>query len=208
MIYALRKTRARTARFMSDAMTWQRPDRQYALVAWCLVAGAIYLAASLAGDTTWAGSALAGLYLMAVLAPVCAIDARYGIIPNSLVVALAIGGLLQSYLADQTDPTARALDAMLVFAAGCVFRATYRYVRGYDGLGFGDVKFATAAVLWVGIAGVPGLLLIAVVSALGSLLILRAHGHGLSGKQAISFGPHLAIGLWLTWILGPLQFNI
>jgi leader peptidase (prepilin peptidase)/N-methyltransferase len=207
-MYALRKTRARTVRFMRDATTWQPPERQYALVAWCLIAGAVYLAASLVGDPAWAGSVLAGLYLMAALTAVCAIDARYGIIPNSLVVALAIGGLLQSYLAGQAELPASALDAMLVFAAGCMFRATYRYIRGYDGLGFGDVKFATAAVLWVGIAGVPGLLLIAVVSASGSLLILRAQGHNLSGKQAISFGPHLAIGLWLTWILGPLQFNI
>jgi leader peptidase (prepilin peptidase)/N-methyltransferase len=145
---------------------------------------------------------------MAILAAVCAIDARYGIIPNSLVIALAIGGLLQSYLLGQTELSALALDAVVIFAAGCIFRATYRYIRGHDGLGFGDVKFATAAGLWIGIAGVPGLLLIAVVSALGSLLILRAQGHDLSGKQAISFGPHLAIGLWFTWILGPLQFNI
>jgi leader peptidase (prepilin peptidase)/N-methyltransferase len=207
-MYALRKTRARTARFMRDAMTWQPPSRQYALVAWCLLAGAFYLAVSLVGDPIWVGSALVALYLISVLAPVCAIDARYGIIPNSLVVALAVGGLLQSYLSDQAELTARAFDAVLVFAAGTVFRATYRYLRGHDGLGFGDVKFATAAALWVGIAGVPELLLIGVVSASVSLLILKAQGHALSGKQAISFGPHLAIGLWLTWILGPLQFNI
>jgi leader peptidase (prepilin peptidase) / N-methyltransferase len=207
-MHVLRKTCMRTARFMSDALTWRAPDRQYAPGAWGLVAGAVYLAASLVDDPIWPCSALVGLYLMAILAAVCAIDARYGIIPNSLVVALAIGGLLQSYLLGQTELSARALDAVVIFAAGCIFRATYRYVRGHDGLGFGDVKFATAAVLWIGIAGVPGLLLIAVASALGSLLILRAQGHDLSGKQAISFGPHLAIGLWFTWILGPLQFNI
>ena len=47
--------------------------------------------------------------------------------------------------------------------------------------------------------------MIAVVSALVSLLILRSDGHHLHGKQAVSFGPHLAIGLWLTWIAGALQ---
>jgi leader peptidase (prepilin peptidase)/N-methyltransferase len=74
-------------------------------------------------------------------------------------------------------------------------------------LGFGDVKFATAGVLWIGIEGVPGLLLVAVLSAVASLLILKAEGHDLDGKQAISFGPHLAIGIWLIWIADPLQFG-
>jgi leader peptidase (prepilin peptidase)/N-methyltransferase len=45
--------------------------------------------------------------------------------------------------------------------------------------------------------------LIAVVSAPVSLLILIAQGHDLHGKQAISFGPHLAAGLWWVWVLGP-----
>jgi leader peptidase (prepilin peptidase)/N-methyltransferase len=80
-------------------------------------------------------------------------------------------------------------------------------VRGFDGLGFGDVKFVAAGVLWIGIDGVPWLLVVAVLSALASLVILRAEGHDLDGKQAISFGPHLAIGLWLTWVAGPLQFG-
>jgi hypothetical protein len=51
------------------------------------------------------------------------------------------------------------------------------------------VKLAASAVLWVGLEGIPGLLLAAVVSALVSLLILRAQGYDLHGKLAISFGP-------------------
>jgi leader peptidase (prepilin peptidase)/N-methyltransferase len=38
-----------------------------------------------------------------------------------------------------------------------------------------------------------------------SLVILKAEGCDLHRKQAISFGPHLAVGLWVTWIAGPLQ---
>jgi leader peptidase (prepilin peptidase) / N-methyltransferase len=47
----------------------------------------------------------------------------------------------------------------------------------------------------------PGLLLIAVASALISLLILKSKGHELDGKQAITLGPHLAVGLWWVWVL-------
>jgi hypothetical protein len=101
----------------------------------------------------------------------------------------------------------RGIEAIVAFGAVSLFRAAYRWVRGYDGLGFGDVKFVGAGVLWIGIEGLPGLFLVAVLSALASLVILRAEGHELDGKQAISFGPHLAIGLWLTWVAGPLQFG-
>jgi leader peptidase (prepilin peptidase)/N-methyltransferase len=205
MIRALRKTSHRTSRFLGDALAWRAPDRQHAVVAWCLIAGAVWLVASLAGYPVWPELALAGVYLMAVSAAVCAIDARYGIIPNSLVIALAAGGLLQTLLPGQAGPLQRGFEAMLFLAAACLFRAAYRWVREHDGLGLGDVKFATAGVLWIGIDGVPEFLLVAVFSALASLAILRAEGYDLHRKQAISFGPHLATGLWVTWIAGALQ---
>jgi leader peptidase (prepilin peptidase) / N-methyltransferase len=206
MIRALRRTSGRTGQFLGGALAWRAPDRQHALVAWSLMAGAAWFTVCLAGDPAWPGLMMAGLYLMAVLVAVCAIDARYGIIPNSLVVALAAGGLLQTLMAGQGDLLQRGFEATLFFIAACLFRNAYRWLRGHDGLGFGDVKFATVGVLWIGIEGIPGLLLVAVFSALASLVILRAEGHDLNGKQAISFGPHLAVGLWVSWIAGPLQF--
>jgi leader peptidase (prepilin peptidase)/N-methyltransferase len=207
MIRVLRKTSGRTSQFLADALAWRAPDRQHALVAWCLIAGAVWLVASLADNPAWPELTLAGLYLMVVLAAVCAIDARYGIIPNSLVVALAIGGALQALVSGQDDPLQRGFEAMLFLLGAYLFRAAYRWVRGHDGLGLGDVKFAAAGVLWIGMEGVPGWLLVAVLSALASLLILKAEGYHLNSKQAISFGPHLAVGLWLIWITGPLQFS-
>jgi leader peptidase (prepilin peptidase)/N-methyltransferase len=66
----------------------------------------------------------------------------------------------------------------------------------------------TAAARWIGIQGLPILLLMGVLSAVVSVLIMRAEGEDLHGQQAISFGPHLAVGLWLTWVAGPLQFGL
>lgn len=208
MIRLLRRTTGRTSQFLGDALACRAPDRQYALVAWGLIGGAAWLIGSLVDIPAWPELTLAGIYLLAVLAAVCAIDARYGIIPNSLVFAVAVGGLLQTLLPGQGDLLQRSLEAMLFFLAACLFRAAYRWVRGHDGLGFGDVKFATAGVLWIGIEGVPVLLLLAVLSALASLVILRGEGHDLDAKQAISFGPHLALGLWLAWVAPPVQFGI
>jgi leader peptidase (prepilin peptidase)/N-methyltransferase len=40
-------------------------------------------------------------------------------------------------------------------AMAALFRASYRRIREFDGLGFGDVKFVAAAALWIGIQGIP-----------------------------------------------------
>ena len=206
MIRALRKTSDRTGRFLANSLTWRAPDRHYGVVAWCLLGGAVWGAVSLAGEPQWQQAALAGLYLVGLLAAVCAIDARYGIIPDSLVVALAAGGLLQTSLSGQGGLLQGSCEAAVTFTFASLFRAGYRWLRGYNGLGFGDVKLVTAAALWVGLEGIPGLLLVAVLSAMASLLVLKAEGNDLHGRQAISFGPHLAVGLWVIWISGPPQF--
>lgn len=202
MIRALRKTCGRTGRFFGEALAWHPHERQHVAVAWGLLAGAVFFAFSLAGDPAWAPLAVAGCYLVILLASICAIDGRYGIIPDSMVVPLAAGGALQAWLWAPADFWWRGAEAILVFAATALFRSAYRWLRGFDGLGFGDVKFVAAATLWIGMEGVPALMLIAVVSALISLLILKSEGHELNGKQAISFGPHLAVGLWWVWGLG------
>jgi leader peptidase (prepilin peptidase) / N-methyltransferase len=206
MISVLRKTTGRTGRFLGQALVCRGDDRQHAQVAWGLVAGVVWLATDLPGNPAWPVIVPAGLYLLLILAAVCAIDARYGIIPDSLVTALFLGGVFQDSLDGLQGLLERGLEAVVVLAGAALFRASYRWIRGFDGLGFGDVKFLAAAALWVGISGIPGLLLVAVLSAVVSLLILRVEGHDLHGKQAISFGPHLAVGLWLIWVVGQTEF--
>jgi leader peptidase (prepilin peptidase)/N-methyltransferase len=200
MMLALRKTQSRAGAFLGDALAWRAPERQHALVAWGLTGGTLWLLIQLALEPHWLAVALAGLYLGAILLAVCAIDARYGIIPDSLVLALAIGGGLQSGLQDQAELLSRAGQAGVFLVGASLFRSLYRRARGYDGLGFGDVKFASAGVLWIGLGGVPELLLAAVISAFASLVILKIEGHDLQGKQAIAFGPHLAVALWAVWL--------
>jgi leader peptidase (prepilin peptidase)/N-methyltransferase len=205
MIGAIGKTASRTRIFLAGARGWRAPQRQYAPIAWCFIAGWIWLLAGLRGDAAWPGILLAALYLSGVLAAVCAIDARYGIIPDSLVIGLAMGGLIEIVVTGPPDRLQRLIEAGLFFVAAWLFREGYHRMRGFHGLGFGDVKFASASMLWIGIAATPRLLIMAVFSALMSLLILRADGHRMNGQQAISFGPHLAIGVWLSWIFDALQ---
>ena len=210
MIRALGKTAGRTRLFLAAALGLRAPQRQYAPIAWGFIAGWLWLLTGLRhGDAASAViMLLAALFLCGVLTAVCAIDSRYGIIPDNLVVALGIGGLAEIVMAGLADPVQRAIEAVAVFVAAWLFRTAYHRVRGFHGLGFGDVKFAGAAVLWIGIAAAPWLLIGAVLSALIELLILRGDGHRLDRTQAISFGPHLAISLWLIWIFDVLQSRL
>lgn len=141
----------------------------------------------------------ASLYLTIVLAAIAAIDARYGIIPDPLVAGLALGGALQVYLAGDEPVWRHGAEAAVLAGGALLFRASYKWLRGNEGLGLGDVKFLGAAAFWIDLDDVSGLLLIAVVSAAISLLILRSKGYSLHGKQAIPFGPHLVTGLALIW---------
>ena len=201
--YALRKTAARTRDFIRHALVWREPYREYAAVCWLFAGGAAWLTLDVSTGLNPPSAAIWGGYLLVLLVAICAIDARFGIIPDVLVVWLAAGGLVQLVGQDWESVAQRMAAGVLAFLGGCLLRMVYRMVRGREGLGFGDVKFLLAGAPWIGLEGVPVLLLIAVLSATVSLVILRAGGVRPSRSDAVSFGPHLAVALWLVWVIGP-----
>src|SRR5690242_1030951 len=133
MFRALSKTVGRTRMFLGDALRWRVSWRQYGPIAWGFVAGCLWLLAAPSSEQPWPEITLAALYLFGVLAAVSAIDARYGIIPDSLVIALACGGLIQIVAVGQPELLRRVAEAGLFFAACCLFRAGYRLLRGHHG---------------------------------------------------------------------------
>jgi leader peptidase (prepilin peptidase)/N-methyltransferase len=198
----LRKTVSRTVQFIGRALALRHDALPYAPLAYGLLAGAVWLMVGLAGEPGWLVTTVAALALLCLLAAICAIDARFGVIPDSLVVALSVGGCLATMATGTADAAQRMGEAGIMFATGWLFRAAYFRVRGMYGLGFGDVKLAAAGVLWTGLVYVPTVILIAVGSALACLGVLHAQGHRLNRRDAIAFGPHLALGIWLAWIAG------
>jgi leader peptidase (prepilin peptidase)/N-methyltransferase len=62
----------------------------------------------------------------------------------------------------------------------------------------GDVKFLAAAGIWIGIAGLPILLLIATLTALAAAGIMQLAGRDMTRRTSLPFGPFLAIGLLLA----------
>jgi leader peptidase (prepilin peptidase)/N-methyltransferase len=206
MIAELRKTATRTGHYLKLSLVCREPYRDQVLVVWLLVAGLLWIFLSGSADQRWIGYLLLSVVLVAYLTAICAIDARFGIIPDKLVAALAVWGLAAVWLLDPSEIISRLAEVAIVAIAIAVFRLIYRWVRGYDGLGFGDVKFLAAATFWIGFRSLPALLLIAVVSALVSAFLLQSARYEVDGRHAIPFGPHLAIGLWLTWAFDPIGF--
>lgn len=94
------------------------------------------------------------------------------------------------------------LDLVIGFALGAGLLLALRWLflrlRGTEALGLGDVKLMAAAGCWVGVTGLPVMLLIA---SLGTLLVVfaaRATGAGFTGPldaRRIPFGPGLCAGL-------------
>jgi len=204
MVHALAKTLSRSQSFAVSALAWRAPYAEYAVVGWLMFGGALWLTQdALAGDSGIA-TVIFGCWLLALMVAISAIDARFGIIPDALVLWLALGGLLQLVTLDWQSAAMRIAGCLIVYCVATGIRAAYRAMRGYDGLGFGDVKLVTAGAIWIGLEGMPVLMLIAVASALVSLLIAALQRRALSRAEPIAFGPHLALGLWLAWVAGPI----
>lgn len=140
--------------------------------------------------------------LYALCCAVALIDLRHGIIPDRLNLAIAAFGLINVVITEGATAAFSAMTmAVLVGAMFWLLQRLYFRLRHADGLGLGDVKFLAAAAIWVGVAGVPTLLLVATLAALGVVGGLQVAGQEMKRQTLIPFGPFLALGLLLTPVL-------
>ncbi|MEM7620869.1 MAG: A24 family peptidase [Pseudomonadota bacterium] len=148
---------------------------------------------------------LISLALMIVLALVSEIDMRIQSIPDVLSLGLLVGGLCIVSLMS----SALLIPHFLAAGAGLLFFAALSYIyykwRGRYGLGLGDAKLFGAAGAWVGLLGLPSVLLWATLSALGVVVLRVMFDKTFATTQRIAFGPYLAFGLWIVWLFGSLQ---
>jgi leader peptidase (prepilin peptidase)/N-methyltransferase len=144
--------------------------------------------------------ATASLTLLCALSGALAwIDFRKGIIPNWINAAIAVLGLLKALSWGGAAAAFNAtLQAIAIWFAVIALRWLYFKARGMQGLGLGDVKFLAAAGVWIGIAGLPILLMIATVLALAAVAALFSSGKQITAQTAMPFGPFLAIALVAT----------
>jgi len=152
-----------------------------------LAVGAAFAATTLALYDEPAQLAL-GLVLVAVLAAVTLTDLEQRIIPNAILLAGGAAGLAIAAATDPTSLPERGIAA--AGAGGFLLLAALLYPSG---MGMGDVKLAALLGLFLGRAAAPALLVALLVGSVVGIGLMLRNGAA-ARKQAIAFGPFLAIG--------------
>jgi leader peptidase (prepilin peptidase) / N-methyltransferase len=134
------------------------------------------------------------------------VDARRRLLPDLVLLPLIPFGLMVTAWEAPTGGLTAALTnhaaaAALGYALFAGLAAGYRRLRGRDGLGLGDAKLLAVAGAWLGVDGLPNVVLLAALSALAvTVALAAARRNRLSGGASIAFGPYLAAALWLLWL--------
>jgi leader peptidase (prepilin peptidase) / N-methyltransferase len=134
-----------------------------------------------------------------LLLPLIVLDIRHLWLPDRLVLALAIGGiLLGPFLMPEVAPLDRLLGYVGAYGALEAIRLMYRTVRKREGMGAGDPKIFAALGVWLGWQALPLVLLLA--SGLGLLWALGAKLLTRDAISAVAFGAVLGAGsLFYIW---------
>ncbi len=143
----------------------------------------------------------ATLVLLFQLLLVCWFDFTKMIIPNLLNLLLLLSGLVVRHAMFDEALLAILMRPAAVYGCFWAISEIYAKLRQRQGLGRGDVKFLAASAAWVELAMLPWVVLIASISGLAYALIAGGTRGGIGGGTRLAFGPHLALGLIVTWVL-------
>ena len=125
------------------------------------------------------------------------IDLRTGLLLDILTLPLTVLGLAFSVWAG--DWMLSLAGAILGYAMIAGLAYYWRVRRGYEGIGLGDAKLLAAGGAWVGVMGLPLLLLIASSVGILAAIVVARTTQSTSDRLAIPFGPSLALGIWVVW---------
>ncbi len=198
---------------MTDGAPTQFPDvtisrraARYALVG----LSAVYIAAYALFKAPPVGQSwhfLIDLGLGVILLALSYIDLRTGLLPDILTLPLLVLGLAYHGVL-QTNLLLAVLGAAVGYALIAGLGLYWRRIRKVEGIGLGDAKLLAAGGAWVGISGLPFLLVIASGSALVGLLFLSRVARLAEERAAIAFGPYLALGTWVVWCTNEVLFAV
>jgi leader peptidase (prepilin peptidase)/N-methyltransferase len=144
---------------------------------------------------------LAAATLGVLCLAVAAFDLRTRRIPDPLNLTIALCGFVAAWAMGESLVDA-AIGAVLGYGAFWAMNAAFRRVRGRDALGMGDAKFLAASGAWTGWAGLPFIVLIAAAGGLAAVAAMRLAGRPVRSDDAIAFGPFLAVGTLIVWLVG------
>lgn len=148
---------------------------------------------------------LFSIFLILTFIAVCYFDIREMIVPDTLNATLAAVGLVMLLTTTGTCMFLTLVMAALVGVVLIFLRWIFFKLRDVQGLGLGDVKFISAATLWVGVVNLPGMVLLACLTAIATHVVVSLYKKNYRWSRRIPFGPHLAFALFITWSIGPVD---
>ena len=137
------------------------------------------------------------LPLVAALVAIAAIDLEHRIIPNRIVLPLALYGVLIAALLRPGELPELAIAGAAAFTF--LFVAALAYPAG---MGMGDVKLAGAMGLYLGASVIPALFAAFLTGTVVGVAIMAREGAA-ARKKGVPFGPFLALGGLLAVLAGP-----
>ena len=129
-----------------------------------------------------------GLVFVTTLTAITLTDLEQRLIPNRILIVSALLGVAIAAASDPAGLPERA--AAAAAAGGLLLLAALAYPRG---MGLGDVKLAAVMGLFLGRNVAPAILVALLAGSLVGLAMIARHGSA-ARKQAIPFGPYLALG--------------
>jgi leader peptidase (prepilin peptidase)/N-methyltransferase len=164
------------------------------------VAAVILSIGAVPGVRGWLGASLA-----AAMVGIAFVDARRFFIPDELVLATVVLGMVHAAVAGSYEigvalPMA-ALRGAIMAVVFLAVRVAYRKLRNREGMGWGDVKLAAVAGVWLDWTTLPLAIEIAALAAI-FFYVVRQYvlRRPLSLAGRLPFGLFLAPAIWLCWL--------
>lgn len=152
---------------------------------------------------------LAAVVISGLVAWITWQDAATFTIPDGAVAGIALVGAalrlgegLEALHDARLVLAALAVDATVCAGSLMLLRELFYRRRGYDGLGFGDVKLALAGGVLVGTEGFAWATCGACAMALLLVLVRGVGGRPMGTRDRIALGAFLAPAILLVWALG------
>ena len=125
-------------------------------------------------------------------------------LPDAVTLPLIVAGLALAAAGLTGAVWMHALGAAVGYFSFAAIGWAYWRFRGIEALGLGDAKLLAAAGAWLGVMALPSVLLWACATGM-TQAVFGAIFRGMETMQRpIPFGPGLALGIWLTWLYGPM----
>jgi leader peptidase (prepilin peptidase)/N-methyltransferase len=140
---------------------------------------------------------LLDLPFAAMLIAVASIDLEHRIVPNKILLPLALWGLAVGAVVDLDALPSHVLAGAAAFTALLVAALAYP-----GGMGMGDVKLAGVMGIYLGLSVAPSLLVAFLLGSVVGIAIMARHGAG-ARKKGVPFAPFMALGGLVGLLAGP-----